>query len=109
MQNEKLYYSIGEVAEMLGERTSLVRFWTDSFPKDVKPRRTANKNNRIYTAEDIRALRIIYHLVKVQGMTLEGARRRMAEEGMAKLGRKADLRDLLQELRAELQTVYDRI
>ncbi len=106
---EKLFYSIGEVARMLGESTSLVRFWSDSFPKCVKPRRTANKNNRLYTPDDIRALRVIHMLVKERGMTLEGARRKMEQEGMERLDRKADLLQELRSLRGELQTIHDNM
>ena len=73
---EKLYYSIGEVAELLGESTSLVRFWTDSFSNFVRPERNA-KGDRKYTPKDIENLRIIHHLVKDKKMTLEGAAARM--------------------------------
>ena len=73
---EKLYYSIGEVAQLLGESTSLVRFWTDSFSQFVRPARNA-KGNRKYTQKDIDNLRIIHHLVKDRKMTLEGAAARM--------------------------------
>ncbi len=69
---EKLYYSIGEVADMLKESVSLVRFWSNSFPRFLKPRRNA-KGNRLYTPQDIETLKQIHHLVKVKGMTLEGA------------------------------------
>lgn len=108
-QPEKLFYTIGEVASQLGEAISLVRFWSDSFPKVVKPRRTANKNNRIYTAADIRALKVIHYLVKEKGMTLDGARRKMEQEGMEVLDRKAQLLDTLKDLRGELQTIHDNI
>ena len=50
---EKLYYSIGEVAEILGESTSLVRFWSDSFPEFVRPQRN-KKGNRKFTPADVR-------------------------------------------------------
>ena len=49
---EKLYYTIGEAADILGESTSLVRFWSNSFPKYIKPKRNA-KGNRLFTAEDL--------------------------------------------------------
>ena len=44
---DKLYYTIGEVSELLGETTSLVRFWSNSFPKYIKPKRNA-KGNRLF-------------------------------------------------------------
>ena len=65
---EKLYYTIGEVSEILGESASLVRFWTNSFPKVLKPKRNA-KGNRLYTKDDLAALQQIHLLVKEQGMT----------------------------------------
>lgn len=73
---KKLYYSIGEVSQMLGETTSLVRFWSDKFPEFIKPERN-KKGNRKYTEADIKNLKTIHHLVKKRGMTLDGASSRM--------------------------------
>ena len=66
---EKLFYSISETAELLGESVSAIRFWSNQFPKFVKPQRNA-KGNRQYTAADIKALKQIKLLVKDGGMTL---------------------------------------
>ncbi len=76
---EKLFYSIGEAAEMLGENVSLVRYWSDTFSKFLKPHRNS-KGNRMYTADDLDVLKQIYHLVKVNKMTLEGAKKKMTED-----------------------------
>lgn len=76
---ERLFYTIGEVADMLGVNVSLVRYWSDYFSKFLKPHRNA-KGNRMYTSEDIEVLRQIYYLVKGQKMTLEGAVRKMTED-----------------------------
>ena len=76
---EKLYYSIGEVAGILGESVSLVRFWSNSFPKFIKPQRNA-KGNRLYHPEDIETLKQIQYLLKNQGLTLEGTRQRLTED-----------------------------
>ncbi len=73
---EKLYYSIGEVAEILGESTSLVRFWSDTFTDFVKPERN-RKGNRRFHPSDVENLKIIHHLVKDLKMTLDGAAARM--------------------------------
>ena len=54
---------------MLGEQVSLVRFWSNSFPKLLKPSRNG-RGDRIYTASDIEVLRQIHYLVKGKGMTL---------------------------------------
>ncbi|MGD9978054.1 MAG: MerR family transcriptional regulator [Bacteroidales bacterium] len=74
---EKLYYSIGEVAEMLNVNTSLIRFWEKNF-SIIKPHKN-KKGNRFFTKEDIENLKLIYHLVKEQRMTLEGAQKKLSE------------------------------
>lgn len=76
---EKLYYTIGEAAEVIGESVSLVRYWSDNFSRFLKPHRNA-KGNRLYTADDIEVLKQIYHLVKVNGMTLSGTSKKMLED-----------------------------
>ena len=93
---DKLYYTIGEAAEILGESTSLVRFWSNSFPKYLKPKRNA-KGNRLFTTEDMDCLKQIHLLVKEQGLTLEGASKKLAAE------RKAV--DSLKEIRKQLVDV----
>lgn len=73
---EKYFYTIGEVAEILGESTSLVRFWSNEFPKFIKPQRNA-KGNRLFTKEDLETFKHIHLLVKVEGLTLEGTAKRL--------------------------------
>ena len=85
---------------------SLIRFWSDTFPKYVRPKRTQNKKNRIYDKTAIANLRLIHQLVKEQGMTLDGAARKMAanKEG---LDRRSEAIERLKGVRAELQHIYD--
>ena len=72
---EKLYYSIGEVSEMLGEPQSVLRFWETEF-NSLKP--VKNKRGvRSYTEHDINLLRRIQYLTRQCGYTLEGAREQM--------------------------------
>lgn len=68
---DKLYYSISEVSKMLGVNASLIRFWEKEF--DVLRPKKNSKGNRQFTKEDVSNLRLIYHLVKEQGYTLQGA------------------------------------
>ena len=68
---EKLYYSIGEAAEVIGESTSLVRYWSNEFDKHFKLSRST-RGDRKYTADDIDTLKQIHYLVNVKGLTLEG-------------------------------------
>ena len=74
---EKLYYSIGEVATMFDVNTSLIRFWEKEFDI-IKPKKN-KKGNRLFTRKDIDNFHIIYHLVKENGMTLKGAKKKMKE------------------------------
>ena len=75
---DKLYYSIGEVARAFGVNTSLIRFWEKEF-EIIQPKKN-RKGNRYFTPEDIRNLKVIYHLVKERGYTLEGARSALEEK-----------------------------
>ena len=75
---EKRYYGIGEVAKAFGVNTSLIRFWEKEFDA-LKPKKNA-KGNRKFTPEDIKNLKLIYHLVKERGFTLEGAKTHLKEE-----------------------------
>jgi len=71
-QLTKLYYTIGEVADMFSVNTSLIRFWEKEFAI-IQPKKN-KKGNRLFTPKDILNFNKIYHLVKVQGFTLDGAK-----------------------------------
>jgi DNA-binding transcriptional MerR regulator len=105
-ETEKLFYSIGEVAEQFSVNPSLIRFWEKEFDI-IKPRKN-KKGNRLFTIEDLQNFRTIYHLVKERGYTLEGARQKL-KGGKSKLDQEADIvgkltkiRSFLVELRNEL-------
>lgn len=72
---EKLFYTIGEVAEMFGVNTSLIRFWEKEFDI-IKPQRN-KKGNRLFTKKDVENFYIIFHLVKERGLTLDGAKKKL--------------------------------
>ncbi|MFA5574280.1 MAG: MerR family transcriptional regulator [Brumimicrobium sp.] len=74
----KLYYSIGEVAEMFDVNTSLIRFWEKEF-KTIKPKKN-NNGNRKFTPSDILEFQKIHHLVKVKGFTLDGAKKALKDK-----------------------------
>ena len=71
----KLYYSIGEVAKMFDVNESLLRYWEKEFPI-ISPKK-AGGNVRQYRKEDIENIRLVYHLVKEKGMTLQGAKQKL--------------------------------
>lgn len=73
----KLYYTISEVANMFDVNTSLIRFWEKEF-EVLQPKKN-KKGNRMFTSEDIENLKVIYHLVKERGFTLDGAKQKLKE------------------------------
>jgi len=73
----KLYYTIGEVSEMFDVNTSLIRFWEKEFDI-IKPKKN-KKGNRLFSPEDIDNFKVIYNLVKEQGLTLDGAKKYLKE------------------------------
>lgn len=75
---EKLYYTIGEVAQLFQVNTSHIRFWSKEF--DVIKPATNKKGNRLYTQADIDNFRKIYHLVKEKGFTLKGAKTELKDQ-----------------------------
>jgi len=83
---EKLFWTIGETASLLGENVSAVRYWTNSFPELLKPGRTT-KGDRRYTAEDIETLRQIRFLVKDKGLSLDGAKQQLLSDRAKVSGR----------------------
>ena len=103
---EKLFYSMGEVAEMFDVNASLIRHWEAQFSV-IRPKRN-KKGNRLFSPQDVENLKLIYHLVKERGMTLEGAKKALrqqpAEGGME---RDAELMERLQRIRALLVEVRE--
>lgn len=95
---DKLYYPIGEVAKAFGVNTSLLRYWEQEFPI-LRPKKN-KKGNRYFTPEDIKNLKIIYHLVKEKGYTLDGAR--IALTTNSKLSETITMIDRLEFVKAEL-------
>ncbi len=103
---EKLYYTMGEVAEMLCVSPTLLRFWEKRFDI-IKPHKN-KKGNRLFSPDDVRNLKTIYHLVKERGMTLAGAEKQLragrggVERDMEITERLGAIRALLVEVRNEL-------
>ena len=74
----KLYYTIGEVADMFDVNPSLIRFWE----KEFKLIQLNKKGNRLFTPKDIEKFNKIYQLVKVQGFTLDGAKKALRSKNV---------------------------
>ncbi len=104
---EKIFYSISEVADMIGENQSLIRYWENQFDA-LKPHKN-KKGTRLFTKEDIETVKIIHHLVKERGLTLKGAQQKLKDNREETINtfeivkRLQDIRQQLVEIRDELQ------
>ena len=107
MAVKKIYYSMGEVAEMFDVRPSLIRHWESQF-SCLKPHKN-QKGNRMFTEADIEKLKQIYHLVKERGMTLKGAAQVMRRSSQDELARQTKLLEHLQHIRATLIEVREEL
>ncbi|MBQ4525130.1 MAG: MerR family transcriptional regulator [Bacteroidaceae bacterium] len=96
----KLYYSIGEVAEMFDLPESLLRYWEKMFPESITPNK-AGRGIRQYRKEDIENIRIIHHLVKEKGMTLAGTRQALKKNKTGTV-QSAEVVNRLRAIREEL-------
>jgi len=103
----KIYYTMGEVAEMFDVTPALIRHWESKF--DILKLQKNRKGNRLFTPADVDHFKLIYHLVKERGMTLAGAEKRIrqnktgAMRDMEVVDRLQHIRALLAEIREELR------
>lgn len=102
---QKQYYSIGEVANMFGVNTSLVRFWENEF--DILEPRKNRKGDRFFKPSDIKNLQLIHDLLRRRKFTIEGAKaflkkNKQADEKYAMIQSLQRMRSFLLELKAHL-------
>lgn len=106
-ESRKLYYSIGEVAALLGVNESTLRFWEREFPSVIKPKKNA-KGVRTYTKEDIESIRLVFFLLKEKGMTIAGARNKLKEEKKG-MSAQHELVERLKRIRIELLKLQEEL
>lgn len=104
-KGEKKYYTIGEVAEFFNVKTSHIRFWTNEFKMKV---RTTRKGDRLYTPENVKELRAIYHLVKERGFTLTGAKTKLRAQNKRDVTT-VDLKTSLTQFRNKLLILREQL
>jgi DNA-binding transcriptional MerR regulator len=102
---QKMYYSIGSVSEMFRVNQSLIRFWENEF--DILKPRKNGKGDRLFRPEDVKNLKLIYHLLRERKYTMEGAKdflkqNKKAEEKFAMIESLKKMRSFLHELKAGL-------
>ncbi|MFK8105317.1 MAG: MerR family transcriptional regulator [Saprospiraceae bacterium] len=102
----KLYYSIGEIADMFGVSKSLIRFWETEF--DILKPHKNSKGDRRFTQQNIDQVKMIYNLVKEKGFTLKGAKKEI-KENKTNLKQRLKTLDTLKSLRTYLEDLKTRI
>jgi DNA-binding transcriptional MerR regulator len=104
--DKRIYYTMGEVAEMLDVNHSLLRYWESEFDV-LRPTRN-KKGNRLFTPEDLDKVKLIYHLVKEQGLKIAVAKKRIKEEVRSHRDDIA-LVDRLMYIRAQLEQINQEL
>jgi DNA-binding transcriptional MerR regulator len=102
----KRYYSIGELAKAFDVNASLIRFWDKEFDI-LQPKKNA-KGNRMFTPEDVTNLKLIFHLVKERGFTLEGAKTHL-KEGKKKTLDKYEIISKLESIKMQLNAIKSEL
>lgn len=102
-KSSKLYYTIGEVAEMFQESVPTIRFWENHF-KILKPKKN-KKGNRLFTPEDIKNLKVIVYLLRERGLTIKGANLEIMKN-QDSIERNADLANRLRRIKSLLNEAY---
>ncbi|MFN3918336.1 MAG: MerR family transcriptional regulator [Flavobacteriales bacterium] len=104
---EKLYYSIGEVADMFGVNTSLIRFWEKEF--DIITPQKNKKGNRLFTKKDIENFQKIFELVKEKGFTLNGAKVQLKKKSSVSQSSEDSVLDKLNQIKATLLSIKSKL
>ncbi len=104
---DKIYYRINEVAEVFDVKASLLRYWEKEFSFMIKPKKNG-KGERLYSKKDIENIKLIYHLVKENGHTLEGARKKL-REGRQKVNKNISVIERLENIKTELLEIKNKL
>ncbi|MDB9910949.1 MAG: transcriptional regulator [Candidatus Arcticimaribacter sp.] len=103
---EKRYYTIGEVAKAFEVNTSLLRYWEKEF-KEIQPKKKTS-GVRKYTPQDVQNIKLIYHLLKEKGMTIEGAKNQLKDFKSSEEN-KMDVLKKLERIKKELENLRDNL
>lgn len=107
IKGEKLYYTVGDIATMLSENESLIRFWNKEFSDALQPHRN-KRGVRYFSKEEVEIYKRIYYLVRERGYTISGAREQLknntveADENFEIIKTLKTIRSFLVELKEEI-------
>src|SRR5215831_9274273 len=112
----KLYFRIGEVAELVGVEPHVLRYWEREF-RSIRPTKSA-KGQRVYSRRDVENLMRVRDLLYAEGFTIAGAKKKMQRGGAEPDGKPESepvpeeggrLRATLVELRDEIESFLDEL
>ncbi|HTQ46298.1 MAG TPA: MerR family transcriptional regulator [Polyangiaceae bacterium] len=76
----KLYFRIGEVAELVGVEPHVLRYWEREF-RSIRPTKSA-KGQRVYSRRDVENLMRVRQLLYSEGFTIAGAKKKLQRAGV---------------------------
>ena len=104
---DKIYYRLNELAKAFGVNPSLLRYWEKEFSFLIKPKKNS-KGERLFTKKDVESFKLIFHLVKENGYTLEGAKKKLREKRQ-KVNKNLSVIERLEKIKIELTKVRDNL
>ena len=105
---EKPYLSIGEVAAKFAVSPDLLRKWERDFPRYLHPKRTGG-DNRLYGYKELQQVAMIYRLIRIEGLSVEGAKRKLQGSQAASEEARQEVIQRLQALRQKLLGIIDEL
>ena len=105
---EKPYLSISEVAEKFSVSPDLLRKWEKDFPRYLHPKRTGG-DSRLYGVKDVQQVAVIYRLLRVEGLGIDGAKRRLQSGNIESDESRQEVIQRLQILRQKLLGIIEEL
>lgn len=102
----KLYYSIGEISNITGISASKIRFWEKEF-EILNPQKN-KKGNRRFTLEDLKKIKLIYHLLKEKKYTISGAKNKL-QNNFKEIEKNLELTERLNRIKKELIEIRENL
>lgn len=112
---DKLFFKIGEVAEIVGVRPHVLRYWESEMPA-LRPMKTRGAH-RVYRRRDVELAMLVKRLLQDEGFTISGAKKRLRELNRDRVTSEPDpeaaaevsVRASLQVIRDELRSLQDQL
>lgn len=105
---DKLFYTVSQAAELVGENTTTVRFWSNRFKRYIAPKRNA-KGNRLFRPEDLEVLKKIGYYSRECGLSLDAIERKLSGGEASGDEKMLQVRDSLLRIREQLTQIRETL